>query len=127
MRCSSPSQRQLRIGEQIRHAIAYMLLRAEIQDPILHGVMLSISEVRMSFDLRIATCFVTSLDNKNIDKLVEALNHHARYIRGQIGKSLRQIRYIPECRFQLDTAFDNFSRIDMLLRSSEVARDLDHG
>jgi len=107
MRCSSPSQRQLRIGEQIRHAIAYMLLRAEIQDPILR--------------------FVTSLDNKNIDKLVEALNHHARYIRGQIGKSLRQIRYIPECRFQLDTAFDNFSRIDMLLRSSEVARDLDHG
>lgn len=79
----------------------------------------------MSADLRIATCFVASCDTE-ADKLVNALNTHTKYIRGQVGKSLRQMKYIPEFRFRIDTAFDNFARIDALLHSSKVARDLNY-
>lgn len=126
MKHSGPSQRQLRVGEQVRHVVAQVLQRGELRDPLLAGVILSVSEVRMSPDLKIATCFVAPLGQADGAAVVKALNHHARYIRGQVAHSLRQIKYMPEFRFRLDSSFDNFARIDTLLRSPEVARDLEH-
>lgn len=125
MKHSGPSQRQLRVGEQVRHAVAQVLQRGEVRDPLLENTIVSISEVRMSPDLKIATCFVAPLGDVDGDAIVTALNHHARYIRGQVSHNLRQIKYMPEFRFRLDTSFDNFAKIDALLRSPKVARDLD--
>ncbi|RCL00216.1 MAG: ribosome-binding factor A [Candidatus Tokpelaia sp. JSC189] len=125
MKHSEPSRRQLRVGEQIRRAVAQVLQRGKVRDPLLESVILSISVVHMSADLKIATCFVAPLGDVNGDAVVMALNHYARYIRSQANHHLQQMKYMPEFRFQLDTSFDNFSKIDALLRSPKVARDLD--
>ncbi|MFT4346800.1 30S ribosome-binding factor RbfA [Bartonella ancashensis] len=119
------SQRQLRVGEQVRHVIAHALQRGILSDKIPKNVVLSISEVRMSPDLKIATCFVSSLtfDNDSYNT-IQILNKYSRFIRGEISHLLRQMKYMPELRFQLDSSFDHFSKIDALLRSPEVARDL---
>jgi len=124
MKHSEPSQRQLRVGEEIRHAVAQMLQRHEIRDPFLENSVLSVSEVRMSPDLKIATCFIAPLGNVDSAAIVHALNRHARFIRGQLSRDLRQMKYMPEFRFRLDTSFDNFAKIDALLRSPQVSRDL---
>lgn len=81
----------------------------------------------MSPDLKIATAFVSPMGAKDDQAVVEALNRNARFIRGRISPSLRQMKYMPEFRFRLDTSYDNFARIDELLRSPEVRRDLDPG
>jgi ribosome-binding factor A len=124
-RVGGPSQRQLRVGEQVRHALSDMLQRGDIRDDLIEGTVISVSEVRMSPDLRIATAFVAPLAASDDEAVVEALNRHARFIRGRLSSALRQLRYMPEFRFRLDTSYENFSRIDELLRSPEVARDLD--
>lgn len=116
----------LRVGEQVRSAVTQVLQRREISDPVIDGAVISISEVRMSTDLRIATAFVTPLGNKDHDLVVAALNRNAKFIRGKIGPSLRQMKYMPEVRFKDDTSFENFRKIDELLKSPEVQRDLDH-
>lgn len=121
---AGPSQRQLRVGEQVRHAVAQVLQRSEINDDLLSNSVISITEVRMSPDLKIATCFVTPLGAADHDAIIKALNHHAKFIRGRVAPQLRQMKYMPEFRFRLDTSFDNFAKIDALLRSPEVARDL---
>ncbi len=123
---TGPSQRMLRVGEQVRHALSDLLQRGEVRDDLIETTVISISEVRMSPDLKIATAFVSPLGGGDHDAVVEALNHHARFIRGRMGPALRQMKYMPEFRFKLDTSYDNFARIDSLLRSPEVARDLDH-
>lgn len=123
-RASGPSQRQLRIGEQVRHALAQVLQRGEIRNDVLESVVLSISEVRMSPDLKIATCFVMPLGNGDGQTVIKALAENAKFIRGRVSPYLSQMKYMPEFRFRIDTSFDNFSRIDALLRSPEVARDL---
>ena len=120
-----PSQRQLRVGEQVRHALSDFLQRGEVSDDVIETTVVSVSEVRMSPDLKIATAFVSPLGADDADAVVEALNRHARFIRGRISPALRQMKYMPEFRFRLDTSYDNMSRIDALLRSPEVARDLD--
>ncbi len=120
-----PSQRQLRVGEQVRHALSDLLQRGEVSDDVIETSVISVSEVRMSPDLKIATAFVSPLGAKDEDAVVDALNRHARFIRGKISPALRQMKYMPEFRFRLDTSYDNMSRIDKLLRSPEVARDLD--
>ena len=125
MPSSAPSQRQLRVGEQARHALSEMLQRGEILDPAIENAVISVSEVRMSPDLKIATAFVAPLGPQDGKAVVDALNRHARFIRGRVTPALRQMKYMPEFRFRLDTSFDNFSKIDRLLRSPEVARDLD--
>jgi ribosome-binding factor A len=122
---AGPSQRQLRVGEQVRHALSDLLRRGEVPDEALGLAVISVSEVRMSPDLKIATAFVAPLGAKNDEAVVEALNRHARFIRGKMTPALRQMRYMPEFRFRLDTSYDNFSRIDALLHSPEVRRDLD--
>ena len=114
----------LRVAEQVRSAITQVLQRGEIIDPLIETTVISISEVRMSTDLRVATAFVTPLGNKDHDAVVAALNRHAKFIRGKIGGALRQLKYMPEFRFRLDTSYDNFQKINELLHSPEVARDL---
>jgi ribosome-binding factor A len=121
-----PSQRQLRVGEQVRHALAEILQRGEVRDEVIESTVLSVSEVRMSPDLKIATVFVSPLGAQNDDAVIKALARNAKFIRGRVSGALRQMKYMPEFRFRLDTSFDNMARIDELLRSPEVARDLDH-
>src|SRR5262249_5055203 len=124
-RASGPSQRQLRVGEQVRHALSELLQRGEIRDDLLEKTVVSISEVRMSPDLKVATAFVAPLGAADDEAVVAAFNRNARFIRGRMGPALRQMKYMPEFRFRLDTSYDNFAKIDRLLRSPEVARDLD--
>ncbi|WP_438721896.1 30S ribosome-binding factor RbfA [Bartonella rochalimae] len=122
-----PSQRQLRVGEQVRHAIAHILQRGVLLDDTFKNIVISVSEVRMSSDLKIATCFVSFLntvDQTSHDAIVSALNKNSRFIRGAISHQLRQMKYMPALRFRFDNSFDNFAKIDTLLRSPEVARDL---
>ncbi|TIS54571.1 MAG: 30S ribosome-binding factor RbfA [Mesorhizobium sp.] len=122
---SGPSQRMLRVGEQVRHALSETLQRGEIIDPVIENSVVSVSEVRMSPDLKIATAFVSPLGAGDTGAVIEALNKHAKFIRGRVSGALRQMKYMPEFRFRLDTSFDNFARINELLKSPEVARDLD--
>ena len=121
---SGPSQRMLRVGEQVRHALSETLQRGEILDPLIENAVVSVSEVRMSPDLKIATAFVSPLGVKDTDAVVEALNKHAKFVRGRVSGALRQMKYMPEFRFRLDTSYDNFQKINELLHSPEVARDL---
>ena len=120
---NGPSQRQLRVGEQARHALAQVLQRDELRDPMLDGVVVSITEVRMSPDLKIATAYISPIGGEK-DTVVAALNRNARFIRGRAAGYLRQMKYMPEFRFRIDTSFDNFAKIDEILRSPEVTRDL---
>ena len=123
-RGGGPSQRQLRVGEQVRHALSQVFQREDIRDDRLQGAVVSVSEVRMSPDLKVATCYVAPIGAVDGEIVVKALNEHARFLRGRVGPALRQMRYMPELRFRLDTSFDNFYKIDAILHSPEVARDL---
>ena len=122
---AGPSQRQLRVGEQVRHALADVLARGEVRDEVLESTVISVSEVRMSPDLKIATAFVAPLAAADDNAVIKALAQNAKFIRGRVSGALRQMKYMPEVRFRLDTSYDNMARIDNLLRSPEVARDLD--
>ena len=124
---SSPSQRMLRVGEQVRAAITQVLQRGEVRDSLIEATVISISEVRMSTDLKHATAYVTPLGVKDHGTVIEALNRNAKFIRGRMGSQLRQMKYMPDVRFLDDTSFDNYKKIDDLLRSPEVARDLAAG
>jgi ribosome-binding factor A len=117
----------LRVGEQVRAAITQVLQRGEVRDDVIEKTVISISEVRMSPDLKIATAYVTPLGVSDHDGVIAALNRNAKFIRGRLGPQLRQMKYMPEVRFRDDTSFDNYKKIDELLRSPEVSRDLDHG
>ena len=118
------SQRQLRMGEVIRKALSEIFIRDHIIDPRLERVTITISEVRISPDLGSVTAFVLPLGGENQDEVVEALNDNKKYLRGQVSRLVR-IRYTPTLNFELDTSFDNFSKIDNVLHSPEVARDLE--
>jgi len=120
-----PSQRQLSVGEKVRHALTETLQRGEIRDPLLERAVVSVTEVRMSTDLKLATAFITVLGQSEVEPFVQALNANARYLRGRVAPALRQMKYMPELRFRQDDSFDNYARIDALLRSPEVRRDLD--
>jgi ribosome-binding factor A len=120
---SGPSQRQLRVGELVRHALAEVLARGDA-GPDLEGVLVSIAEVRMSGDLRHATVLVAPLGAREPDAIVATLNRSAGFLRGRIAPALRQMKYMPDLKFRLDTRFEDDSNIDRLLRSPEVARDL---
>jgi ribosome-binding factor A len=122
---SGPSQRQLRVGEQVRHALSELMQRGEVRDDLVEKAVISVSEVRMSPDLKVATAFVSPLGAADDGAVVEALNRHAKFIRGRLSPALRQMKYMPEFRFRLDTSYENFAKIDRLLKSPEVARDLD--
>lgn len=127
----APSQRQLRVGELVRHALTTVLTREEIDEPVLRGQLLSVTEVRMSPDLKIATCFISPLGGKrqngkgnaNTKSICKALAKHAAFIRARATPHLNQMKYMPTFRFLEDTSFENFARIDEILRSDAVTRD----
>jgi ribosome-binding factor A len=114
----------LRVGEQVRAAITQVLQRGEVRDDLIEKTVISVSEVRMSPDLKIATAYVTPLGVPDHQAVIDALNHHAKFIRFRLSGQLRQMKYMPEVRFRDDTSFDNYKKIDELLRSPEVQRDL---
>ena len=120
---SGPSQRQLRTGELIRHALAGIFLRGETGDPDLERLTPSVVEVQISPDLKIATAYVRTLIVGKEQVLLEALNRNRKYIRGLVAPRL-EMKFTPEIRYRVDTALDYASKVDDLLRSPEVARDL---
>lgn len=120
----APSQRQLRVGELVRHALAEILQRGEIHDPAFDGTVVTVPEVRMTPDLRQATVFVVPLGGKGGEPMVDAFERNKRYLRGEIARRVR-LRYAPDLAFRLDTSFDEADRVDALLRSPDVRRDLD--
>ncbi|MCB1434554.1 MAG: 30S ribosome-binding factor RbfA [Alphaproteobacteria bacterium] len=122
---SGPSQRQLRAGELIRHALADILMRGETGDPDLERLKGSVHEVQVSPDLKIATAYVRSLVTGQDEAMLKALNRNRKYIRGLIAPKL-DMKYMPEVRFRIDTALDYAAKIDEILHSPEVARDLKH-
>jgi ribosome-binding factor A len=124
---TAQSQRMLRVGEQVRAAITQVLQRGEVRDDLLEKTVISVSEVRMSTDLKVATAFITPLGVSDHETVIAALNRHAKFIRGRLGPHLRQMKFMPEIRFRDDTSFDNYKKIDELLRSPEVMRDLEDG
>ncbi len=117
------SVRLLRIGEQIRHALAEVLSRGELRDDLLSHTIVSVSEVRVSPDLRHATAFVQPLGQADAMPVVKALATHARYLRGEVARRM-STKYTPELHFRPDESFDAGARIDAILRSPKVARDL---
>ena len=119
----SGSQRQLRVGELIRHALADIVQRGDVHDPDLAGTVVTVPEVRMSPDLQLATAYVMPLGGMKADKIIGALERNRRYLRGEISHRVN-LRLAPELRFRLDTSFEEGTHIDTLLRSPEVKRDL---
>lgn len=119
-----PSQRQLRVGELVRHALADVFTRG-VAGTELDGLLVSVAEVRMTSDLKHATALVAPLAVSDADEVVARLNRAARMLRGRIAPALKQMKFMPDLRFVLDTRFEDDSRIDALLKSPQVARDLD--
>jgi ribosome-binding factor A len=119
-----PSQRQLRVGEVIRHALAEILQRGDVHDPVFEGTVVTIPEVRMAPDLKCATVFVMPLGGKDGEAVVEAFERNKKYLRGEVSRRVN-LRSAPDLRFRIDTSFDEGARIDTVLRSPEVVRDLD--
>ncbi|WP_420335205.1 30S ribosome-binding factor RbfA [Roseibium sp.] len=118
-----PSQRQLKVGETVRKELSDIFTRGEFSDPDLDGAIVTIPEVRMTPDLRLATCLVMPLGGKNAERVEKALNRSAKYLRGQVSRRLT-MKYMPDLRFVLDTRFDDDDRIGTLLHSPDVSRDL---
>ena len=119
----APSQRQLRVGEELRHALARVLERGHIREPDLTGVAVTVTEIRVSPDLRNATAFVMPLGGGAVERVVAALNRAAPFIRRQVAKSVK-LKYMPGFNFIADKSFDAAGRINDLLSDPTIARDL---
>ena len=118
-----PSQRQLRAGELVRHALVDIFREEEIGDPALKGVSVTVTEVRMSPDLRHATAFVEPLGGDHYAEVIAALNRHAKFVRGRLGK-LIDMRFTPELKFLHDESFNEAARMNRLFEDPRVRRDL---
>lgn len=118
-----PSQRQLRVGELIRHALAEMLQRGDIHDEVLASHIVTIPEVKLSPDLKLATVYVVPLGGKDERPVIEALTRHKRFIRAEVAHRIN-LKFAPELRFFRDETFDEAERITRLLHSEKVMRDL---
>jgi ribosome-binding factor A len=118
-----PSQRQLRVGEALRHAIAEVLYRNEIRDPDLEGVSVTVTQVKPSPDMRHATVYCEPLGGQNAKEIVAALNRHKGFLRGEMGHRLT-MKFTPELRFVEDESFAEALKIESILRSPQVQRDL---
>ena len=119
-----PSQRQLRAGELIRHALADILRQGELHDEALEGASVTVTEVRMSPDLKHAVCFVEPLGGTHAGEVVEALNRHARFLRGRLGRGI-DMKFTPDLRFVHDQSFDEAARMDAIFNSPAVRRDIE--
>lgn len=120
----APSQRQLKVGELIRHALAEIFVRGEVMDEVVSKHSLTVPEVRMTPDLKLATCFVMPLGGGEAEEVVAHLEKHKRFLRGEVAKRI-SLKFMPELRFKVDSSFEASARIDELLASPQVARDLD--
>ncbi len=123
----APSQRQLKVGEEVRHALAWILEREEIRDPALRGLPITVTEVRISSDLKNATAFVIALGGKSpeaMSDVLDGLNRAAPFLRRRVAERVR-LKFAPKISFQADQSFDEAARIEGLLRDPVVARDLE--
>jgi ribosome-binding factor A len=120
------SPRQLRVGELVRHALADMLSRGEVHDPVIEAHMITVPEVRMSPDLRLATIYIMPLGGRDAQQVLDALEANKRYMRGEIARRVN-LKFAPDIRFRIDERFDEAERIEKLLRTPEVRRDLETG
>ena len=118
-----PSQRQLRVGELVRHTLAELLARGAVHDPVIAGHVITIPEVRMTADLRLATIYVMPLGGRDTEPVLEALERNKRFLRGEIARRIN-LKFAPEIRFRPDERFEEAERIDRLLKSPAVERDL---
>jgi ribosome-binding factor A len=120
-----PSQRQLRAGELIRHALAEILARGEIHDPVIETHTITVPEVRVTPDLRMATVYVMPLGGRDESAVLEALERNKRFLRGELAHRIN-MKFAPDIRFRIDERFDEADRIQKLLRTPEVKRDLEN-
>ena len=118
------SQRQLRVGELIRHALAEMLSRGDIHDPTIESHMITIPEVAMTADLRLATIYVMPLGGRDAKPVIEALERNKKFLRGEIARRIN-LKFAPDIRFRFDERFDEAERIEKILRTPQVRRDLE--
>ena len=121
---AAPSQRQLRVAELIRHKLAEMLARGEIHDDVIAAHVITVPEVRLSPDLKLATVYVVTLGGADTDVVIKALDQHKRFIRGEIAHAVN-LKFAPDLRFRRDETFEEASRIDALLASPKVRQDID--
>ena len=119
-----PSQRQLRAGELVRHALADILRQGDLHDQALETASVTVTEVRLSPDLRHAVCFVIPLGGGHAGETVEALNRHARFLRGRLGREI-DLKFTPDLKFVHDQSFEEASRMEALFRRPEVRRDIE--
>jgi ribosome-binding factor A len=117
------SQRQLRVGELVRHALAELLTRGEVHDPVIEGHLITVPEVRMSPDLRLATVYIMPLAGRDTDEVVAAFERNKKFLRGEVAHTIN-LKFAPDLRFRVDDRFAEVERIEKLLRSPEVKRDL---
>jgi ribosome-binding factor A len=123
-RVAGPSQRQLRVGELIRHKLADMLSRGEIHDDVLSTRVITVPEVRMTPDLKLATVYVMPLGGEDRDAVLAAFERNKRFIRGELAHAVN-LKFAPEIRFRFDETFEEASRIDAVLHSPAVRRDVE--
>jgi ribosome-binding factor A len=120
---AGPTQRQLRAGELVRHALVEILREETINDPALEGVSVTLSEVRMSPDLRHAICFAEPLGGVHSPEVIEALNKHAKFLRGRLGRMI-DMKFTPDLKFLHDESFDEAARMQALFDNPRVRQDL---
>ncbi|TAK46946.1 MAG: 30S ribosome-binding factor RbfA [Xanthobacteraceae bacterium] len=118
------SQRQLRVGELVRHALAKLFSRGEVHDPVIAGHLITVPEVRMSPDLRLATIYIMPLGGRDEADVLAALERNRKFLRTEIARRIN-LKFAPDIRFRLDDRFDEAQRIDELLKRPEVRRDLE--
>jgi ribosome-binding factor A len=118
-----PSQRMLRVGELIRHALSDLFSRGSIGDPVLEGHVVTVPCVRMSPDLKLATAYVMPLGGRDADDVLQALDRNRKFLRGEIAHKIN-MRFAPDLRFKIDGSFDYGAKIDALLDSPKVRQDL---
>lgn len=121
-----PNQRSLRVGELVRHALAAIFARGDVEDDALRGAIITVPEVRMSPDLKLANAYVMPLGGQHAEAIVSALNRHRKFIAGRVAPQIK-MKFAPELRFFVDDTFEEAGRIDALLRSDKVQRDLAAG
>lgn len=119
----APSQRQLRVGEAVRHALSQLLARGDVHDDVIASAVITIPEVRMSPDLKLATVFVMPFGGHDVAAVVAALSANKKFLRREVASKV-QLKYAPDLRFREDESFEDASRIDALLASPKVRRDV---
>lgn len=121
---AAPSQRQLRVGELVRHKLAEMLSRGEVHDDVIAGHVITVPQVRLSPDLKLATVYIVTLGDSGTDEVIAALNQNKKFIRGEVARAVN-LKFAPDLRFRRDETFEEASRIDALLASPKVRQDVD--